>query len=192
MIVFFYILGVLYLGLARFYEYTHDSRIGQIIEDSYSAMLTRVRLIQKRNFHFAFYFSFIANWSKKIDDRYPLSLINGNNNFTGRDEIIITIGDLNLVSAMILVYKFKYNAYLSSADIDRTINGLLPFDGTNQALTVCLCTGEDLLFLRLDKLHRISRWTKCQISAVHRHTKLDLFMIQVIRMEVTCNHGTMM
>jgi hypothetical protein len=68
--------------------------------------------------------------------RYPLSLINDNNNFTGADLIVITIGDLNLASAMMKVYNFKY-----APRIDALISGLLPYDQSRHALTTCVCPG---------------------------------------------------
>lgn len=67
-------------------------------------------------------------------------MINDNNNFTGDDLIVVTIGDLNLVSAMIRVYEYKYNFSISS-NIDSVINGLLPFDMTLSGLTGCVCQG---------------------------------------------------
>ncbi|UJR17528.1 hypothetical protein I4U23_004423 [Adineta vaga] len=107
--------GVLYLGLARLYERTRDDRIAQVIEASYFAMLAHT-----------------------VDGRYPLSLINNNNNFTGDNEIVITIGDLNLATAMIKVYQYRYAASVIP-NIDAAINGLLPFDATIQGLTGCVC-----------------------------------------------------
>jgi hypothetical protein len=76
-----------------------------------------------------------------VGSRYPLSLINNNNNFTGHDLIVVTIGDLNLASAMISVYKYKYAAPIIP-NIDRALNGLLPFDITHQGLTGCVCDGK--------------------------------------------------
>ncbi|CAF1095159.1 unnamed protein product [Adineta steineri] len=107
--------GIFYLGLARLYERTHDDAIAQVIEASYLAMLSR-----------------------KVGNRYPLSLINNNNNFTGKDLIVVTIGDLNLASAMMKVYKYKY-APPVVPNIDAAVNGLLPFDITHQGLTGCVC-----------------------------------------------------
>ncbi len=75
-----------------------------------------------------------------MGSRYPLSLINNNNNFSGNDLIVVTIGDLNLASAMINVYKYKYAAPIVP-DIDVAINGLLPFNVTHQGLTGCVCDG---------------------------------------------------
>ncbi|CAF4099056.1 unnamed protein product, partial [Rotaria sordida] len=107
--------GIFYLGLARLYERTRDNAIAQVIEASYFAMLFR-----------------------KVGSRYPLSLINDNNNFSGNDLIVVTIGDLNLASAMIKVYKYKYAAPIVP-NIDAAIHGLLPFDVTHQGLTGCVC-----------------------------------------------------
>ncbi len=68
-------------------------------------------------------------------------MINNNNNFTGNDEIVVTIGDLNLASAMAKVYKYKYAAPVVP-NIDIAVNGLLPFDVTIQGLTGCVCGGK--------------------------------------------------
>lgn len=67
-------------------------------------------------------------------------MINDNNNFTGNDLIVVTIGDLNLASAMIKVYKYKYAPPIVP-NIDAAVNGLLPFDITHQGLTACVCDG---------------------------------------------------
>ncbi|CAF2069524.1 unnamed protein product [Rotaria magnacalcarata] len=108
--------GVFYQGLGRLYERTKDDIIANVIESSYLAMVAH-----------------------KIGNHYPLSLINDNNNFTGDDEIIVTIGDLNLVSAMIKVYKNKYVTFESQHSIDFAIHGLLPFHSTEEDLTGCVC-----------------------------------------------------
>ena len=81
---------------------------------------------------------------KKVEDRYPLSLINDNNNFTGNDLTVVTIGDLNLASAMIKVYRHKYAAPIVP-NMDLAVNGLLPFDRTYRGLTGCLCKGKSFL-----------------------------------------------
>ncbi|CAF2177896.1 unnamed protein product [Rotaria magnacalcarata] len=111
--------GVFYQGLGRLYERTKDDIIANVIESSYLAMVAH-----------------------KIGNHYPLSLINDNNNFTGDDEIIVTIGDLNLVSAMIKVYKNKYVTFESQHSIDFAIHGLLPFHSTEEDLTGCVCVGK--------------------------------------------------
>ena len=81
-----------------------------------------------------------------MGNRYPLSLINDNNNFTGQDLTVVTIGDLNLALAMIHVYKMKYGES-SVPNIDQVLNGLLPFDGSLEALTACVCKGEKEYFI---------------------------------------------
>ncbi len=68
-------------------------------------------------------------------------MINNNNNFTANDEIVVTIGDLNLASAMAKVYKYKYAAPVVP-NIDAAVNGLLPFDVTIGGLTGCVCDGK--------------------------------------------------
>jgi len=44
---------------------------------------------------------------------------------------------------MIKVYKYKY-AGSTTPNIDKAVNGLLPFDATIQGLTGCVCDGKNV------------------------------------------------